>query len=85
MKYKILVITPVRHISGVPEVLESAGEVTYMDDPSSEEVILVIGDYDAIFTNPNKSKVFIGKSILDAAKTLRRVLRTRREYFILEG
>jgi len=71
MKYKILVITPVRHISGVPEVLESAGEVTYMDDPSSEEVILVIGDYDAIFTNPNKSKVFIGKSILDAAKTLK--------------
>jgi phosphoglycerate dehydrogenase-like enzyme len=71
MNYKILVITPVRHIIGVPEVLESAGEVTYMDDPSVEEVISVIGGYDAIFTNPNKSKVFIGKDILDAAKKLK--------------
>ncbi len=71
MNYKILVITPVRHIIGVPEVLESAGEVTYMDDPSVEEVISVIDGYDAIFTNPNKSKVFIGKDILDAAKKLK--------------
>jgi len=52
MNYKILVITPVRHILGVPEVLNSIGEVTYMDDPSAEEVVSVIGDYDAIFTNP---------------------------------
>jgi phosphoglycerate dehydrogenase-like enzyme len=71
MNYKILVITPVRHILGVPEVLESAGEVTYMDDPSKEEVISVIDGYDAIFTNPNKSKVFIGKDVLDAAKILK--------------
>ena len=71
MKYSILVITPVRHIVGVPEILESTGEVTYMDDPSSEEVISVIDDYDAIFTNPNKSKVFIGSEILDAAKNLK--------------
>ena len=71
MNYKILVITPVRHIMGVPEFLESSGEVTYMDDPSVEEVISVIGNYDAIFTNPNKSKVFIGKEILDAAKNLK--------------
>lgn len=71
MKYKILVITPVRHIKGVPETLEAAGKVTYLDDPSVEEVISVIGDYDAIFTNPNKSKVYIGKDILDAAKKLK--------------
>jgi D-3-phosphoglycerate dehydrogenase len=71
MNYKILVRTPVRHIIGVPEVLESAGEVTYMDDPSVEEVISVIDGYDAIFTNPNKSKVFIGEQVLDAAKNLK--------------
>ena len=59
MNYKILVITPVRHIKGVSEALEATGEVTYLDDPSVEEVISVIGDYDAIFTNPNKSKIFI--------------------------
>ena len=71
MNYKILVITPVRHIKGVPETLEATGEVTYLDDPSVEEVVSVIGGYDAIFTNPNKSKVYIGKDILDAAKELK--------------
>ncbi len=71
MKPKILVITPVRHIAGVPETLEGVGQVTYMDDPSSEKVIDVIGEYDAIYTNPNKSKVFIGKKVIDAAKNLK--------------
>jgi len=71
MNYKILVITPVRHILGVPEILESVGTITYMDDPTTAEVALVIGNYDAIFTNPNKSKVFIGKEVLDAAKSLK--------------
>ena len=51
---KILVITPVRHIEGVSSKLESAGGVTYMDDPLPEEVIDVIEDYDAIFTNPKE-------------------------------
>jgi phosphoglycerate dehydrogenase-like enzyme len=71
MKPKILVITPVRHIAGVPETLESIGQVTYIDDPSPDEVISVIGEYDAIYTNPNKSKVFIGREIIDAAKQLK--------------
>jgi len=71
MDYKILVITPVRHIKGVSETLESIGEVTYMDDPSIEEVIAVIDGYDAIFTNPNKSKVFIGEDVLIETTTLK--------------
>ena len=71
MSVKILVITPVRHIIGVPEILESSGDVTYMDDPSADEVISVVGDYDVIFTNPNKSKVFIGRDVLDTAKSLK--------------
>jgi len=68
---KILVITPVRHIAGVPEILESTGQVTYMDDPTLLEVIAIIGEYDAIYTNPNKSKVFIGREVIDAAKKLK--------------
>jgi len=65
------VITPVRHIVGVPEILEGAGQVTYMDDPTLSEVILAIGEYDALFTNPNKSKVFIGREVIDEAKKLK--------------
>ena len=71
MTYKILVITPVRHIQYVPEMLESIGDITYLDDPTLEEVMSVISQYDAIFTNPNKSKVFIGKELLDLAKNLK--------------
>jgi len=68
---KILVITPVRHIIGVPEVLESFGEVTYLDDPSLPDAVEAIGGYDAIYTNPNKSKVFIGPQLIEAAKKLK--------------
>ena len=71
MKFSILVITPVKHIRGVTEILESSGIVTYMDDPSHSEVLSVIDNYDAIFTNPNKSKVFIDKKLLDVAKKLK--------------
>ena len=68
---KILVITPVKHIAGVPEILESIGQVTYLDDPNLTDLLSVIEQYDAIFTNPNKSKVFIGKEIIDAATSLK--------------
>ncbi len=71
MKPKILVITPVRHIAGVPEILKAAGQVTYMDDPTLSEVIEAVGEYDALYTNPNKSKVFIGRDVINAAKKLK--------------
>ncbi|GAB6095727.1 hypothetical protein JCM14469_19800 [Desulfatiferula olefinivorans] len=70
-KPKILSITPVKHIKGLCEILEITGEVIYLEDPSLEEVINKVGDCDAIFTNPNKSKVFIGQEILDAAEALK--------------
>jgi len=68
---RILVITPVRHIAGVAENLEQTGYVTYMDDPSVQDVVDCIGDFDAIFTNPNKSRVFLGREVIDAAHRLR--------------
>jgi|TARA_B110000196_G_C21043904_1_gene613869 phosphoglycerate dehydrogenase-like enzyme len=71
MRPKILVITPVQHINGVKETLESFAEVTYLEDPSLQEVIEIIEPYDSIFTNPNKSKVYIGPELIDAAKNLK--------------
>ena len=68
---KVLVITPVKHIAGVPETLENIGYITYMDDPTLSEVIKVASEYDAVFTNPNKSQVFIGRNLIDAAKKLK--------------
>lgn len=71
MKPKILVITPVKHISGVASILEEVGGVTYLDDPSQEEVCEIVEDFDVIYTNPNKSKVYLGKAIFDVAKKLK--------------
>jgi phosphoglycerate dehydrogenase-like enzyme len=68
---KILVITPVAHIPGVIESLMQLGNVVVMDDPSLEDVLNCIRDVDVIFTNPNKSKVFIGKEILDSSPRLK--------------
>ncbi len=68
---RILVITPVRHIPGVQETLESIGVVDYIDDPSPSELRAKVPKYDAIFTNPNKSKVYLGEETLSEAKKLR--------------
>jgi len=71
VKPKILVITPVKHIEGVSELIESCGEVTYMDHPDVEDVMQVVQNYSAIFTNPNKSKIYLGPELIDKATILR--------------
>ena len=71
MKPRLLVITPVKHINGVPDKLEAFFDVCYMDDPSLDEILPLIHDFDAIFTNPNKSKIFIGNKLLDLARNLK--------------
>ena len=68
---KLLVITPVKHICGVQVEMEKICATTYLDDPTVGEVIDIIQDYDALFTNPNKSKVFIGEEVINAAKKLK--------------
>lgn len=68
---KILVITPISHIRGLQEILESFGDVTYLTDPSYEEVYSLIASFDAIYTNPNKSKVYIDQNLMRAAKNLK--------------
>ena len=68
---KLLVITPVKHICGVQVEMEKICDTTYLNDPTVGEVIDIIQDYDALFTNPNKSKVFIGEEVIDAAKKLK--------------
>ncbi len=71
MRPKILVITPVKHIKGVVKILESAGDVTYMDDPSLDDVVHVVQGYDALYTNPNRSNVFISKELMEASSNLK--------------
>lgn len=71
---KILVITPVKHINFLCEKLEAVGNVTYMEDPDFSDVIEAISQYHVIFTNPNKSKVFIGEELLRAGINLKLIV-----------
>ena len=68
MKYNILVMTPIKNIAGVYEVLQECGKIIYLEDPTITEVEKIIKGIDIIFTNPNKSKVFIGEDLIKKAK-----------------
>ena len=68
---KILSITPISHIKNVEKELKKIGKLEILNDPNENDVIKKIPQFDAIFTNPNKSKVFIGKSIMDKAINLK--------------
>lgn len=70
MDIEILVITPINHIQGVREILDRIGTVTNLEDPTPNDVLNHISSKNAIFTNPNKSKVYIGRDIMNAGKDL---------------
>ena len=70
-KYKLLVITPINHIEGLKRILENIGTVTYKDDPSYNYIKKIIKNFDAIYTNPNKSNVLIDKDLIDSGKKLK--------------
>jgi len=71
MKPRLLVITPIKHIRGVAVKLESIADVTYIDDPTLDDIIPLIADFDALFTNPNKSRIFIGKKLMETGKKIK--------------
>ena len=68
---KILVITEVKHINGLTTELNKIGDITYLNSPSFNQVKKIINNYDAIFTNPNKSKIYIGKALLESSKKIK--------------
>ena len=70
-KYSILVITPVKHINGVVDKLRGIGHTTFIDDPIEKDLKKIISSYNIIFTNPNKSKIFLGENILKHASNLK--------------
>jgi D-3-phosphoglycerate dehydrogenase len=71
MNKRIISITPINHISGVVDRLEAIGDLTIIEDPSHEELLDVVNNFDAIFTNPNKSKIFLDKKIFEKAPNLK--------------
>ena len=70
MKFNILVITPIKHIKGLELKLKKKSFVKILNDPSKKDILKIIHKYNAIYTNPNKSKIYIGKEIIDKAINL---------------
>ena len=62
---KILCITPIKHLDGVYEYLESFGDVYYNPELQAGEFnFLHMEDYDVIFCNPNKQNYVLNKKTL---------------------
>ena len=67
---KILCITPISHIPGVEQSLKSLGDLTIISDPHPNDIANLAKDFNIIFTNPNKSKIFIGNDLFGDWKDL---------------
>jgi D-3-phosphoglycerate dehydrogenase / 2-oxoglutarate reductase len=70
---QILVITPVVHIDGLMDKLSRIGDITYIPDPTEKEVLKKMNGVNAIFTNPNKSKVYLGHEIISSSENLKAI------------
>lgn len=71
MKKKIIIITPIKHIGSLFQQFSKKFYVTYKPNISYKNLSSNIHRYDILFTNPNKSRVFLDSKILNKAKKLR--------------
>ena len=70
-KYKLLIITPVKHIINLKLKFKFFNTIKILEDPSYKKVSNIIEKYDVLFTNPNMSKVFIDQNLLNKGKNLK--------------
>ena len=65
---KIAVITPVKHLKGITDLLESKGQVFYLEEGTKNQVrnLLLSNHIDTIVCNPNQQSYKIDKDLLNA-------------------
>ena len=62
---KILCLTPIKHLDGVYEYLESFGSVSYAPELQKEHFGSIgMNTYDIIFCNPNKQQYLLNEEVL---------------------
>jgi len=64
---KIAVITPISHLNGIKDIIESKGEVFYLEnnpDKSTVKSLLIRKNIDTIICNPNQQSFKIDKELL---------------------
>jgi lactate dehydrogenase-like 2-hydroxyacid dehydrogenase len=64
VKNRILIITPIKHIDDLYGELKKIGKIKLYENISKLEFLKLQNEYEAIFTNPNKSKIFLGEQNL---------------------
>ena len=74
MKKKLLVITPIEHIAGLLEKLESKFEVTLVPDPTFNQIRQYLEHVNVVYTNPNKSKLPIDRKFMEASPNLEQIV-----------
>ena len=72
MKNSLICITPINQIDGLKEKFKKSFKSYYNPDISKNQLISKKDKFNIIFTNPNKSKLYISKEIMDSQKNLKR-------------
>lgn len=67
---KIGVITPVKHLNGIEDLLNSKGDVFYNEEGNKEEIrsFLIENSIETILCNPNKQNYILDEELLDNTK-----------------
>ena len=70
MRKKIAVITPVSHLPGIVDLLESKGDTYLLEEGDKSQVrnLLVEKDIDTVVCNPNQQTFIIDKELLEGTK-----------------
>tara|TARA_B100000530_G_scaffold212558_1_gene136245 strand:+ start:1064 stop:2011 length:948 start_codon:yes stop_codon:yes gene_type:complete len=71
MKNNILVITPIKHIKGLLGKLKKNSIVTLHENISKKKFLKLNDQFDAIFTNPNKTNIYLGEQNLRHLKKIK--------------
>ena len=69
--HKLLIATPISHINGLNSYLKSFTKTLLCENADEKLIVDKIKNVDAIYINPNKSKVYYGDKILKKAKKLK--------------
>lgn len=73
-KVRLLAITPVAHIKGLVEKLDRHFDLLVYSNPLLEDIKNVLPSVQAVYTNPNKSRIRIDTKLFSIARGLRVVV-----------
>ena len=67
----LLIMTSIDDLPFIKKELNKYFNITYIKNPSHKKIKDIVNSFFAIFTNPNNTRVFLGKEILEKAKNLK--------------